>query len=176
MLGYFISERGYGMTMDEIWKDVVGFENHYEVSNLGNLRRKKSKRLRSIDYANEYPTILLSVNGKHKTFRVHRIVANAFLPKQEGKQHVNHISGNKRDNSVSNLEWVTQAENNLHSYQILNHKKHLTGKIPPNRKLNDLDIPEMDRLNKSGLSTEKIGEIYRIDGSTIRKHLRKYRK
>lgn len=162
--------------MKEIWKDIVGFEIHYEVSNLGNIRRKKSKRLRRIDYATIYPTILLSVEGKHKTFRVHRIVANAFLPKEDGKTHVNHINGDKQDNRFENLEWVTQAENNLHSYRILGRESAMKGKVPPNKKIVNADIPEMDRLNKSGVSTVEIGKMYGINDSTIRKHLRKYRK
>jgi hypothetical protein len=160
----------------ETWKNVVGFENHYEVSNLGNIRRKKSKRLRRVDYATIYPTVLLSVKGKHKTLRVHRIVAKAFLPEKEGRNHINHINGDKQDNRVDNLEWVTQAENNLHSYRVLGKKSPMQGKIPPNKKVIESDIPEMDRLNKSGISTEIIGQIYSINGSTIRKHLREYRK
>lgn len=160
----------------EIWKPVVGFENHYEVSNLGNIRRKKSGRLRKIDNAPIYPTILLSVNGKHKTFRVHRIVAKAFLAPVEGKTHVNHKNGNHYDNRAENLEWVTQEENNLHSYRVLHRRPPLLGKEPPNRKIADADIPEMDRLNNEGMTTDAIGCVYGVCGSTIRKHLRKYRK
>jgi hypothetical protein len=160
----------------EIWKSVVGFEDYYEVSDLGNIRRKKSKRLRRVDYATIYPSVLLSVKGKHKTLRIHRIVAKAFLPKKEGRDHINHINGNKQDNRVDNLEWVTQAENNLHSYRVLGKKSPMQGKIPPNKKIIESDIPEMDRLNKSGISTEIIGQMYSINGSTIRKHLREFRK
>lgn len=94
----------------EVWKPVVGFEQFYEVSNMGNIRRKKSGRLRRINYAQIYPTVLLSVNGKHKTLRVHRLVATAFLEPVQGKTHVNHKNGNHRDNRVENLEFVTQAE------------------------------------------------------------------
>jgi hypothetical protein len=160
---------------NEIWKPVRGFEAYYEVSNCGNIRRKKSKRLRSTDYATIYPTVLLSVNGVHKTLRVHRLVALAFLPTDPNKTHVNHIDGNKQNNNVSNLEWVTQAENNLHSYRELKRIPPMKGKIPSNRKIKDSDIPEMDRLNKSGISTKEIGKKYGINSSTIRKHLRKFR-
>ena len=161
--------------MEEIWKPVVGYEDHYEVSSLGNIRRKKSGRMRRIDNAPIYPTILLSVNGKHKTFRVHRLVAKAFLPLIEGKTHVNHKNGNHYDNRVENLEWVTQEENNLHSYRTLKRRAPMTGKVPPNKKVKDSDVPEMDRLNKSGMTTDSIGLIYGVCGSVIRKHLRKYR-
>lgn len=162
--------------INEIWRDVVGFEDFYEVSNLGNVRRKKSKRLREINYAQIYPTITLSINGLHKTYRLHRIVAKAFLPKIEGKEHVNHKNGNKRDNRADNLEWVTQAENNLHSYRELKRKSVFEGKTPFNKKVVESDIATYHKLNISGMTTDLIGAKYGICGSTIRKHLRKYRK
>ncbi len=161
--------------MEEIWKPVIGYENHYEVSNLGNVRRKKSGRLRQINNSQTYPTVLLSVNGKHKTLRVHRLVATAFLTPIEGKTHVNHKNGNHYDNRVENLEWVTQKENNLHAYRVLHRKSASKGKIAPNRVVKDSDVSEYERLNKSGMTTDEIGKIYGVCGSTIRKHLRKYR-
>ena len=159
----------------EEWRPVIGYESYYEVSNLGNVRRKKSGRLRKIDYAPIYPTILLSVNGIHKTYRVHRLVAKAFLPGIEGKTHVNHKDGNHQNNRVDNLEWCTQEENNLHSYRVLHRINPNIGKVPPNRKVKVEDVKLFYELNKSGMTTDKIGAIYGICGSTIRKHLRKYR-
>ncbi|MBQ6724066.1 MAG: NUMOD4 motif-containing HNH endonuclease [Paludibacteraceae bacterium] len=159
----------------ETWKPVVGYEEYYEVSSLGNVRRKKSGRLRSINYAQTYPTVLLSVGGVHKTFRVHRLVAKAFLPPVEGKAHVNHKDGNHRNNRVDNLEWCTQEENNLHSYRVLNRKPPMLGKKAPNRKVKDEDIKVFYELNKGGMTTDNIGAMYGICGSTIRKHIRKYK-
>lgn len=121
--------------MEEIWIPVAGFESHYDVSNIGNVRRKKSGRLRKIDKAQIYPTVLLSVNGVHKTLRVHRLVAKAFLPPIDGKTNVNHKNGNHYDNRAENLEWVTQQENNLHSYRVLHRVPPLIGRTPPNRTL-----------------------------------------
>ena len=161
--------------MKEIWKPVVGFEEYYEVSSLGNIRRKNTNRMRRIDKAQTYPTVLLSVNDKHKTYRVHRLVAKAFLPPIEGKTHVNHKNGDHYDNRVENLEWVTQKENNLHAYRVLKRKAPMAGTVAANRVVKDMDVPEMDRLNKSGMTTDAIGEIYGVCGSTIRKHLRRYR-
>ena len=163
------------MAEKEIWKPVVGFENYYEVSSLGNVRRKKSGRLRRIDFAQNYPTVLLSVNGKHHTFRVHRLVAKAFLEPVEGKSHVNHKNGNHADNRVCNLEWCTQAENNLHAYRVLHRKSPMLGKSSSNRKVNNEDVLTFYQMNTSGISTEEIGKLYGINGSTVRKHLRKYR-
>lgn len=162
--------------MKEIWRPIVGYEKYYEVSNLGNIRNAKSKRIRSISHTKHYSHILLSVKGKHTTLRVHRLVANAFLPIIEGKTHVNHKNGNKNDNRVENLEWVTQAENNLHAFRTLHRKPPRAGRIPPNRVVKDSDIKFMDVLNKKGITTDKIGKMYGVCGSTIRKHLRKFRK
>lgn len=163
------------MTEQEIWKPVVGFEQSYEVSNLGNIRNKKNGRVRRIDYATNYPTVLLSVDGEHKTFRVHRLVAKAFLEPVEGKNHVNHKNGNHSDNRVCNLEWCTQSENNLHAYRVLHRKPPMLGKTAANRKVNNKDILLFNQMNLSGTSTEEIGKFFGIDGSTVRKHLRKYR-
>lgn len=160
----------------ETWKPIVGFENFYEVSNLGNVRRKKSGRLRSISHTKLYSHVLLSVNGKHTTIRVHRLVAEAFLPRVEGKPHINHKNGNKNDNRVENLEWVTQAENNLHAFRVLHRTPPTLGSIAPNRIVRDSDVPQMDQLNRNGKTTDEIGLMFGVCGSTIRKHLRKFRK
>lgn len=163
------------MTMNEIWKPVVGFEDFYEVSNLGNVRRKKSKRLRAISHTSLYSHILLSANGKHTTLRVHRIVAEAFLPRIDGKPHINHKNGNKNDNRVENLEWVSQAENNLHAYRTLHRKPTLLGHVPHNKKLFANELEDIDKLLNSGLTAEKIALSYNIHPSTIRKRIKRYR-
>lgn len=160
---------------DEIWKPIVGFEDFYEVSNFGNIRRKKSGRLRRIDYAPIYPTILLSANGVHKTYRVHRLVAKAFLPPIEGKTHVNHKDGDHSNNCVDNLEWVTQKENNIHSYRVLHRTPPRVGHVAPNRKIKEEDIRTFYELNQQGMTTDQIGIIYGVCGSTIIRYIRKYK-
>lgn len=162
--------------MEEIWKPIPGYENHYEASNLGNIRKLPSKRIRKIDYSNIYPSILLSVKGKHKTYRVHRLIAKTFLPEIKGKNHVNHKDGNHKNNNIENLEWVSQKENNQHSYFILNNKNLVPQEIPWNKKMTPELVRLFDKLNKNGMSTEEIGNKYNINGSTIRKWLRELRK
>lgn len=115
--------------MNEIWKDIKDYEDYYEVSNLGNVRSKgreyvdKLGRCRTVLPIKRkiqklkigYLAVDLNVNGgKEKKF-VHRLIAEAFLPNPENKQTVNHKDGNKLNNDISNLEWVTYSENNKHA-------------------------------------------------------------
>ena len=107
---------------EEIWKDVVGYSN-YEVSNLGNVRNKTTKKLLSqkIGRDGRYLSVYLSENGNENTKRVHRLVAESFLGVNPGLV-VNHIDGNKLNNNVDNLEWCSVRENNIHAIRTgLNH-------------------------------------------------------
>lgn len=101
--------------MEEIWKDVYGYEGLYKVSNLGNVMSNHNGRwlLRKqyICKRTGYPKIGLSKNGVSKTFCVHRLVAIAFIDNHGNKDEVDHINTNRTDNNVSNLRWVTKKEN-----------------------------------------------------------------
>lgn len=118
----------------EIWKPIVGYEDYYEVSNKGKIRSldryvkgrggstyfKKGIERKQCHDTNGYLFVLLSVDGKLKQLSTHRIVATAFLG--ESDLEVNHKNGNKEDNRVENLEYVTRRENQLHSYRVLHRK------------------------------------------------------
>ena len=111
--------------MREIWKDIAGYEGIYQVSNLGNVKslsfgpkNRKSgtvKLLRQTPSNCGYYKVELYKNGKSKMMYVHRLVATAFIPNPEKKPQVNHIDGNKANNVLSNLEWATSSENQLHA-------------------------------------------------------------
>lgn len=102
----------------EEWKDIEGYEGLYQVSNLGNVKSlgnnksRKEKLLKPGKNKSNYLTVVLCKNGEHKTCKVHRLVANAFIPKIDGKTHVDHIDGNPSNNVYTNLRWCSQAENN----------------------------------------------------------------
>ena len=95
----------------EIWKQIKGFTN-YEISSLGRVRNKdRVLRLQKHNYVN----ILLTHNKKQYKRYIHRLVAQAFIPNE--KEEVNHKDGNKHNNNLDNLEWVTRSENTLHAYK-----------------------------------------------------------
>lgn len=115
--------------MEEIWKDIEGYEGIYQVSNFGRVKslgrvidtkngRTTVKGVIMSPCGKPYLFVYLNKNHKSKYHAVHRLVAQAFIPNLENKPQVNHIDGNKTNNAVSNLEWVTQSENMLHAYRI----------------------------------------------------------
>lgn len=124
--------------MTEIWKDITGYENSYQISNIGNVRSKdrvvlyidKRKRIfpgqtmkLNIDTKGYYK-VNLRKNNKFKSLRIHKLVAEHFLKKEIGKDIVNHKDGNKLNNCVDNLEFVTISENTIHAIRVL--KKDFT--------------------------------------------------
>ena len=96
----------------QIWKDIEGYKGHYQISNYGNVRSlKKDAFLMKGGYLKGYKIISLWKNGTGKMFRVHRLVAAAFIPNPENKPCIDHIDGNRANNHADNLRWVTAKEN-----------------------------------------------------------------
>lgn len=108
---------------DEIYLPVVGYEGSYEVSNLGNVKalrgHKRGERvLKTYLSRHGYLLVHPCTNGVSRGKRVHRLVAEAFIPNPDNLPQVNHINGIKTDNSVGNLEWVTASENMTHAVSL----------------------------------------------------------
>ena len=102
----------------EKWKIIEGFEN-YEISNLGRVKNINKNKLMTISKRkNGYCTVKLSKNGKAKEYKVHRLVALAFIPNPKQYPHINHKDENKENNSVSNLEWCNNQYNNTYGTRI----------------------------------------------------------
>ncbi len=123
--------------MEETWKDVKGFEGIYQISNFGRLKvlkrkvfnekyfgnvkwvEKKEKIMKLSNNTKGYlHTVLTDNEGKRKVVKVHRLVAEAFIPNPNNYVQVNHIDGNKTNNCVDNLEWCTNEYNMKHSWRI----------------------------------------------------------
>ena len=105
--------------MQEIWKPVPGYEELYEVSNLGRLKSLRGNHIMALSpNSRKYLGANLSKNGKAKSIHIHRLVAEVFCERPEGKDVVDHINNNKNDNRASNLRWVTQKENARFSRRV----------------------------------------------------------
>lgn len=128
--------------MEEIWKTIKGYENYYQISNQGRVKSVtrfvndnngvvllKSKILNPMINEKGYLRIGLSKNNQRKYKRIHRLVAEAFIPNPDNKPQINHKNGIKTDNRVSNLDWVSISENVKHSYHVLHRKKSMLGKF-----------------------------------------------
>ena len=105
----------------EEWKDVDGYCGLYQVSSNGRVKRG-DRILKNQTCTNRYLAVSLSKNGKVKQFRIHRLVALAFIGKENNKEQVNHKDGNRKNNCVDNLEWVTCSENHSHAVKYLGKK------------------------------------------------------
>ena len=93
----------------EIWKDIEGYEGLYQVSNLGRVKRN-GRILKPYFGTDKYYYVSLSKDSKVTKFKIHRLVAHAFIPNPENKPTVDHINRNRIDNRVDNLRWATYTE------------------------------------------------------------------
>ena len=131
----------------EIWKDINGFENKYQISNLGRVKSLNNgkgfirERILTNVLDKGYLMVCLCKNSKPKNYRNHRLVAQAFIPNPLNKPQINHINGIRNDNRIENLEWCTGSENMIHAFktglQVVPKGKenHMYGTIPKNSKL-----------------------------------------
>lgn len=119
-------------SQNEVWKDIIGYEGIYAISNLGRVKRYAHKQLQRNNIFNQiadrinkfskaaggYCRIGLHNNKVTKTFSMHRLIAIHFIPNPENKPHINHINGIRNDNRIENLEWCTASENVYHTYKL----------------------------------------------------------
>lgn len=132
--------------INEIWKDSPYFPEKYEISNMGNLRNKERNHIyKNTNKNGDYFSIVLTYKGMKKSTRIHRLVAETFIPNPNKYPCVNHKDFNKQNNKVDNLEWCTYSDNTKHA--IKNNKECLRG---------------IKRYNRNK-SFNKYGYIYQYD-------------
>lgn len=163
------------MKDETVWKSIHGYEGIYIVSNSGIIKSldrldakggKRKGRVIKPSFSKDGYLYVGLCNGKHKTFKVHRIVAREFINNQHNKETVNHIDGDKTNNNVYNLEWSTREEQLVHAYK--NNLKKWDKKARDNAcnaRHNPIKI----------IDKETGKEYYSVNTSVISKYFKKHR-
>ncbi len=162
--------------MIEEWRDIIGYEGLYQISNIGRIKtlskfagrsNRKEKIMKQSFNSKGYLHIVLSKNNISQTCRVNRLVALNFISNPDNLPQVNHKDGIKANNRVDNLEWCTSKYNVNHSiYTGL--RKGLKGENNPMSKLTQVHIEEIRYLYSTGSYTQKVLAIYyRVKHNTI---------
>lgn len=172
----------------EVWRWVVGYEGRYMVSNMGKVvsvpcvqkRGSKSYHKPGITVADNdnghgYRVLSLYSDGVQKQVTVHRLVATAFIPNPDNLPEVNHIDGNKQNNCVSNLEWVTRRQNIKHAVDVLDSfsfNRHFTEEQVESirtDKRTEKEIAEEYGVTQTTINAIRTGKTYKTyKGKTIR--------
>ena len=169
----------------EYWSDIPNYEGYYQVSNHGNVRSLdrvikektgktqtlKGRVLKQRINPGGYHYIELGKNGNKATFAIHQLVAQAFIPNPNNKRTVNHIDGNKLNNSLANLEWSTYSENLEHAYKTGLRRAVKSSEVASKnykRKLTEQQVKEIKLLIAAkSLTLKQIANQYNVGRSTI---------
>lgn len=157
----------------EEWKYIDGFKNKYQVSNFGRVRNSAGKIMKQQEDNKGYLRVSFCVDYFKKTKKVHRLVAESFVPNTESKPQVNHIDGNKQNNHVNNLEWNTPLENVRHAMdnKLWVAEEHYAGKGEKNgfHKLKDFEVLEIRSKFKPRVYTrEMLAKEYNVSKHCIK--------
>ena len=162
--------------MNEIWKDIQGYEGVYQVSSLGRVKslkrygRKEDKILRLWFDSHGYYQVDLRNDGKRKLSLVNELVAKAFIPNPENKPQTNHKNSIRSDNRVENLEWCTSKENVIYSFKEGN-RVAMKGEKNGGHKLKENEVTTIREL-KSKYSQAELAKKFRVSVITINRIIR----
>ncbi len=169
-----------GIVIEEVWRAVPidGLKDHYEVSTLGRVRRsaggKGTRAGRIINpgiTGGGYCLVDLCTGGVEKYFYLHRLVAVAFIANPRGKPQVNHLSADKTDNSVMNLDWATRKENAAHAVGmglIVHGERHHSAKLTSGQVAQIRNEMEGEKGHKRADKVRELAARYGVTRSTIR--------
>ncbi len=165
--------------MKEIWKDIKEYEGLYQGSNFGRIKSLYFNREHIMKFwiiKGYYYVCLVDRNGKRTSFRVHRLIAQAWIENPQNLPEINHKNGITTDNRIENLMWCDHTENIRWSYDKLGFKRPC-GNLCPNHKLDDIQISEIKNSLKNGISGIELSKKWNISRATISriKHNKNYK-
>lgn len=154
------------------WRDIPDYEGHYIINSIGDIMTVKFKRarpLKTFERVKGYMGVDLFKNDQKKCLYVHRLVAMAFIENPMSLAQINHIDGNPANNSVTNLEWCTGSENQLHKIRVLRRDQ---GSSRSSAKLTEVDVGVIVRDRSAGQTCKEIGLRYGVADTTISRIVR----
>lgn len=148
----------------EIFKEIPNYEN-YKVSNIGTVINIKTNKIVPTNFCQKgYKRVSLWVNKKQKTSRIHRLVAITFIDNPNNLAVVNHVDGNKLNNSIENLEWCTEEYNRIHARD---NNLMQNGESRPSSKLTKDDILKIPSFVSMGATVSEIAKHFNVERTTI---------
>lgn len=162
-----------GEFMEEVWKDIEGYEGLYQVSNFGRVKSliRASKVLSAKTNGCGHMSVRLCNKGEHKDFLVHRLVATAFCHKPNGCNVVHHIDNNPENNLSDNLKWVTPAEN-VHSSSSVGFRT--TRPIVRSDGITEVYYPSVSAAQKEGFLATSICKCCKGKSKTYKGYTWRY--
>lgn len=160
--------------MKETWKSIDGYDDIYEVSNMGRVKSLKRKGrvndiiIRQSTRDDGYKMVVLRKDRKSQSFFVHRLVLSSFTGNLNPDifNQVNHINSNRADNRLSNLEWSNNSLNQKHAFKY--GFQNNTGDNNPGHKISSSDVKKIKLALNCGISSQSLADIYHVSKSTIK--------
>lgn len=143
-----------------LWKDIPGFEGLYMVSNMGDVYSVRRRKALTPDDVRGYKQVTLQSNGNRKRYKVHRLVALAFVPQTEGMTIVNHKDENKSNNRADNLEWCTVTYNNAYGSRTKRSAETQIRNIATGKKAKKIVCVDTGAIFDSTKEAERITGVY----------------
>lgn len=164
--------------INELWKDIPGFEGEYQASNIGRIKSLKKSYKTGKGYIRTVPDKLmichkltakgyLRVSIKKRQYFIHRLIALTFIDNSLNKEQINHINGIKTDNRIENLEWVTNQENRNHA--VNNNLIAFDIKLPQTKLTREEVIKIKQLYTDKGISQSILAKAFGVCQQTISK-------